>query len=89
MLVKMSTHEGKPGQTVHVEVVTESAAEVARVQASVDAGLSFTLNKTGSAWTADTPIPYEAYAGTYRITFRAYDSKWTALETSEQTFKVI
>ncbi len=88
MRVAMSTRSGRPGERVRVRVAPADPSRVAGVRLTVGYELDLTLQRAGDEWTGEQEVPWDAPAGTYYLSFQAFDANRQAVENAEETFTV-
>lgn len=88
--MQLSQSEGTPGQPVHAQVRCD-AEGVSQVRLVVDesgGAIDWALQRQGDLWVADTSVPYDAPAGTYGLSFRAYNPQGTLVDSAYVSFTV-
>ncbi len=71
-----------------MRVVPRDAARVQAVRLAVGYDLDVRLQRAGDAWTAEAEVPWDAPAGTYSLSFLAYDADQRTVESAEERFTV-
>ncbi len=88
--VNWDRREGRPGDSVRVEVAADGPDAVSSIRLLVpEEGLEEFLSRSGEAWALASSVPWDAPPGSYRVVVRAYDRDFKVCGEQETEFTVM
>ena len=88
--VRLDRREGRPGDSVRVDVAADQPDAVASVRLLVpEEGMEEVLARTGEAWSLSSSVPWDAPPGSYRVLVRAYGRDFKVCGETETLFTVM